>query len=121
MIAILLIGLINISIYSASATTANTTTNPARIIPGGTLEFVKHEGLPPTPEPWEDGMRTDPTPNTFEWWYFEGIFDDGSNAEITFFTKPWVESPLPMDPSIAFSVTSPNGTIFRDRINISKY
>jgi CrtC N-terminal lipocalin domain len=119
-IAILLIGLITISsVYSASATTASTTTKPARIIPGDSSQFVEHEGLAPEPEPWEDGMRTDPTPNTFEWWYFDGIFDDGSHAEITFLTKPWNESPLPMDPYIAFTVTNPNGTVFHDRIDIS--
>jgi hypothetical protein len=113
----LLIGLTNISsVYSASATTASTTTKPARIIAGDSSQFVEHEGLASEPEPWEDGMRTDPTLNTFEWWYFDGIFDDGSHA---FLTKPWNESPLPMDPYISFTVTNPNGTVFRDRIDIS--
>jgi len=61
-ITILLIGLTNISIYSASATTASTTRDPARVIHGDSPQFREHEGLAPTPEPWEDGIRTDPTP-----------------------------------------------------------
>jgi hypothetical protein len=38
---------------------------------------------------WEDGMRTDGSKNTFEWWYFDLELDDGSKLVISFFTKPF--------------------------------
>jgi len=38
------------------------------------------------------GMRTDPMPDTFEWWYFQGTMDDNSTVVATFFTKPWMVS-----------------------------
>jgi len=59
-------------------------------------------------------------PNTFEWWYIEGIFDDGSNAQFTFFTKPWMESSLPFDPYLVITITTPNGTTFNNVVSVSK-
>jgi hypothetical protein len=110
-----MIGLCNMSVYSASATTADTTTNPPRVIPGDSPGFLEHESLAVTPEPWEDGLRTDPTPDTFEWWYFEATLDDGSSAQLTFFTKPWMVSPMPFDPYFGISITTPNGTTYQDK------
>jgi hypothetical protein len=63
-VAILLASLINISIYTSP--TASATTERTRIIADDSRELGEFEGLSPTPEPWEDSMRTDPTPNTFE-------------------------------------------------------
>jgi hypothetical protein len=34
-------------------------------------EAMLREGLEPTPQPWEDGLRTDGGAGTFEWWYFD--------------------------------------------------
>ncbi|OZJ01438.1 hypothetical protein BZG36_05704, partial [Bifiguratus adelaidae] len=37
---------------------------------------------------WEDGFRTEPGgPGTFEWWYFDAVFDDGSTLVTTFMVK----------------------------------
>jgi len=38
-------------------------------------------------EPREDGMRTDGSKGTFEWWYFDAHLADGSKLVITFYTK----------------------------------
>ena len=34
-------------------------------------------------EPWEDGLRTDPAARSFEWWYYDCRFDDGSQASMS--------------------------------------
>jgi hypothetical protein len=65
-VAILAAGLISISMYTSVAQVYAAVTKP-HVITGDTPELVKHEGLEPEPQPWEDGMRTDPTSNTYEW------------------------------------------------------
>jgi hypothetical protein len=38
--------------------------------------------------PREDGFRTNPGGSgTFEWWYFDAVFDDGSTLVINFMVK----------------------------------
>src|SRR5260370_34157469 len=61
-------------------------------------------------EPWEDGMRTDGSPNTYEWWYFDAHLDDGSTVAITFFTKPISDVKKPLSPQITFNLDRPDGT-----------
>jgi len=61
-------------------------------------------------EPWEDGMRTDGSPNTYEWWYFDAHLDDGSTVAITFFTKPIADVKKPLSPQITFNLDRPDGT-----------
>jgi predicted secreted hydrolase len=51
-------------------------------------------------EPWEDGYRTAKEDNTFEWWYFDAQFDDGSTAVIVFSTKPHTKPKSPLSPSV---------------------
>jgi hypothetical protein len=58
---------------------------------------------------WEDGMRTDPTKKSFEWWYFDANLDDGSTIVITFFTKSPAKAGGPPAPQIQIVVTKPDG------------
>jgi hypothetical protein len=55
-------------------------------------------------------MVTNPIPGTFEWWYFQGQFTDGSKTQITFFTKPDFDNKGPLQPSFNIGVTTLNGT-----------
>lgn len=96
-VAILSIGLINILLYSA---TAGATPPQTHVIVGDTRQYMEYEDLAPTMQPSENGLRTNPMPGTFEWWYFQGIFDDGSHAEITFLVKPWMNNSGPLDPYV---------------------
>lgn len=100
-------GLINISLYSTAASAA---TPQTRVIAGDTSQYMEYEGLTPTMQPWENGMRTNPMPETFEWWYLQGTFDDGSHAEFTFFTKPWMDNSGPLDPYLSLTVTLCNNS-----------
>ena len=100
----------------AQADHANGQNKRTSIIAGDTRELGKFEGLATKPQPWEDGMRTDPTPNTYEWWYFQGAMKDNSTVIVIFFTKPWMVTSLPFSPYLSIVITAPNGTIFRDDI-----
>lgn len=44
-------------------------------------------------EPWEDGLRTDPDGESFEWWYLDAALDDGSKLTVEFHTVPPFLSP----------------------------
>jgi hypothetical protein len=50
---------------------------------------------------WEDGLRTDTAPGSYEWWYFDAHLDDGSSLVIVFYTK----NPLSPDHSLEPFVT----------------
>jgi hypothetical protein len=87
--------------------------NPStsQVITGDTQNYREFEGFAPQMEPWEAGMVTDPQPGTFEWWYFQGQFDDGSKMQITLSTKPYFDNNGPLQPYYVVSITTPNGTI----------
>jgi len=75
-----------------------------------TAEALKREGLKPgLVEPWEDGFRTKDKPDTFEWWYFDAGFDDGSTTVAVFNTKPMTHPKGPLKPSILLIMKSPDG------------
>ena len=54
-----------------------------------------------TVEVWEDGYRAATTAaDTFEWWYFDMQFDDGSTLVVTFSNKPHTEPSGPIRPTL---------------------
>jgi len=61
-------------------------------------------------QPREAGMVTNPMPGTFEWWYWQGQFTDGSKTQIGFFTKPYFDNNGPLQPYVNMGITTPNGT-----------
>jgi hypothetical protein len=65
-IAIISAGLISVSSYTH---TAKAGTPPVIVV--NTPALLEHENLTPTPQAWEDGMRTDQMPGTYEWWYYQ--------------------------------------------------
>ena len=58
---------------------------------------------------WEDGIRTDPAENTFEWWYFDASFTDGSTAVIVFSTKNILRPGGKADPGVSIVITTGKG------------
>jgi hypothetical protein len=99
-----LLGLIGIS----SLSVANAATS--QVITGDTQKYRVHEGFAPTMERREAGMVTNPMPGTFEWWYWQGQFTDGSKTQIGFFTKPWLDNNGLLQPYPNMGITTPNGT-----------
>ena len=75
-----------------------------------TPEFLKRDGLTETIAAWEDGLRADTGRGSFEWWYFDAHFDDGSTAVIVFGTKPLIERNSPLKPIVSLTITRPDGT-----------
>jgi len=62
---------------------------------------------------WEDGMRTDGSPGTYEWWYFDAHLDDGAKLVVVFLTKEMIDLEKPLTPSIRIDLTLPDGTSVR--------
>ncbi len=60
-------------------------------------------------QPWEDGLRTNPEGNFFEWWYFDASFSDGSTAVIVFSTKNILNPGGKADPNVSIIITTPDG------------
>ncbi len=67
-------------------------------------------GLSEHINPWEDGLRTDGSPGTYEWWYFDAHLSDGSTLVIVFYTKPITENDGPLAPAVQVDLTRPDGT-----------
>jgi predicted secreted hydrolase len=80
-----------------------------RVIVAEGAQFLTRDGLSLEPAPWEDGLRTDTKPGTFEWWYFDAHLDDGSTAVIVYLTKPLLQRTDPLTPTLFLTITRPDG------------
>lgn len=76
---------------------------------GVTPEFLAREGLIETVQPWEDGLRAETGPGSFEWWYFDAHLDNNTTVVIVFATKPILERGGPLKPSVLLTLNCPNG------------
>lgn len=80
-----------------------------RVILATAPEDLQREGLQATPEEWEDGLREEPRPGNFEWWYFDNHFEDGSTAVIVFLTKSLLDRGSRLKPAVSITITRPDG------------
>lgn len=60
--------------------------------------------------PREDGMRTDGSKGTFEWWYFDAHLSDGSSLVVSFNTKEVTDAGHPLAPYANVTLDRPDGT-----------
>lgn len=61
---------------------------------------------------WEDGLRTEPAARSFEWWYYDCRFDDGTRLTVELHTKPPVMSPsAPLMPFVSIVLLRPDGSL----------
>lgn len=71
-----------------------------------------------TVEAWEDGYRAAESPHdTFEWWYFDTHFDDGSTLVVTFSNKPHTSPSSPVSPQLLVIRQQPDGTSRRQVVD----
>jgi CrtC N-terminal lipocalin domain len=78
---------------------------------GSTPDDYARIGLEPRAvKLWEDGMRTDGSRGTYEWWYFDAILDDGAKLVVVFSTKDFAALKKPLSPEIRIDLTLPDGT-----------
>jgi predicted secreted hydrolase len=88
------------------------TTVPVRL--GSTADDYARIGVEPGAiKLWEDGMRTDGSAGTYEWWYFDAHLDDGAKLVVVFLTKEMTALKKPLSPSIRIDLTLPDGTSVR--------
>lgn len=83
---------------------------PKSLIPAVSDEFLQRDGLSTEIALWEDALRTDLSRGTFEWWYFDAHFEDGSTAVIVFSTRPLLERKGSLKPNLQFTITDAQGT-----------
>jgi hypothetical protein len=78
---------------------------------GNTPDDYARIGVEPrTIKLWEDGMRTDGSRGTYEWWYFDANLDDGAKLVVVFLTKDFTAIKKPLSPAIRIDLTLPDGT-----------
>ncbi|WP_288220928.1 hypothetical protein [uncultured Adlercreutzia sp.] len=65
---------------------------------------------------WEDGLRTDPNAESYEWWYFDTHLDDGTAVVIVFYTKPMAKPKGPAAPFATIEITTPEGVKIEDTV-----
>ena len=70
-------------------------------------------------EPWEDGMRTDGSRGTYEWWYFDSRYPDGTILVIFFFSKSPIQVNGPIKPTATMELTLPDGRKFSEEVYAS--
>jgi hypothetical protein len=62
---------------------------------------------------WEDGLRTDPAPGAYEWWYFDAHLEDSSSLVIAFYTKNPISPDRPLEPYVTMQLDRPGAaTLF---------
>jgi len=83
---------------------------PKPVIFAAGPEFLQREGLTETVQTWEDGQRASTRRGTFEWWYFDAHFDDGTTAVIVYATKPIINPAAPLTPNLSITITRTDGT-----------
>jgi hypothetical protein len=64
-------------------------------------------------EIWEDGMRTHGGEGTFEWWYTDAEFEDGTTVVATFYSKNDFDLVGKAHPKARIEVTYPDGTFIK--------
>ena len=68
-------------------------------------------GINPGPTAsWEHGMRTNGSPGSYEWWYFDTQLEDGTKIVLIFYTKFLTEINGPLSPAISINISRPDGT-----------
>ncbi|MCU1675918.1 MAG: hypothetical protein JWM93_676 [Frankiales bacterium] len=93
--------------------------DPARL--AYTREDYARLGIEPDViHPWEDGLRTDGGPGTYEWWYFDAHLDDGATLVLVFLTKQFTEIGRPLTPALRIDLTLPDGTAVRKLVELDR-
>ena len=66
-------------------------------------------GIGRDPSPKEDGLRTSGQEKTYEWWYFDSEFKDGTKVVAVFYTKHKFDVKGPAHPTVVLDISLPDG------------
>ena len=78
-------------------------------------------GLTKEIQKFEDGIRTEPKSGSYEWWYFDSKYADGSSLVIVFYTKPVTSFGAAFKPFVSLNYINPNGKEVRTEFSSSNY
>ena len=67
-------------------------------------------------EPWEDASRVDGSRGSYEWWYFDSHYPDGTVLVIFFFSKSPINVNGPIKPTATMELTLPDGRKLSDEV-----
>jgi hypothetical protein len=72
-------------------------------------KFYDSLGITSNPSPREDGMRSSGREKTYEWWYFDSEYADGTKIVTVFFTKNTFDVQGPAQPTLTIDISLPDG------------
>ena len=81
----------------------------------------KEMGLTKKVQNFEDGLRTEPGSGSYEWWYFDSKYADGSSLVIVFYTKNVTSFASKFKPFVSLNYINPNGTEIRTELHSDDY
>ncbi|MBP7736278.1 MAG: hypothetical protein KA369_09935 [Spirochaetes bacterium] len=67
-------------------------------------------GITRQPAPREDGIRTSGKEGTYEWWYTDSEFTDGTKVVVVFYTKYKFDVKGPAHPTVTININRPDGS-----------
>jgi len=67
-------------------------------------------------ELWEDGSRVDGSKGSYEWWYYDSHYPDGTVLVIFFFSKMPINVNGPIKPIATMELTLPDGRKFSEEV-----
>ena len=70
---------------------------------------------------FEDGLRTEARSGSYEWWYFDSKYADGSSLVIVFFTKPVTSFGAAFQPYVSLDYVHPNGTEIHTKVESADF
>ena len=70
-------------------------------------------------ELWEDGMRTDGSRGTYEWWYFDSSYPDGTKLVLQYYSKSPIQVNGKIKPIVTAELTLPDGREYFEQIEAS--
>ena len=73
-------------------------------------------GLTDKVQKFEDGLRTEPKSGSYEWWYFDSKYPDGSSLVIVFYTKHVTSFAKSFKPFVSLNYINPNGKELRTEL-----
>ena len=73
-------------------------------------------GLIDKVQKFEDGLRTEPKSGSYEWWYFDSKYPDGSSLVIIFYTKHVTSFAKSFKPFVSLNYINPNGKELRTEL-----
>jgi len=82
---------------------------------GKNISYYQRLGINKEIAVWEDGIRSTGGRGTYEWWYFDAAYSDGTKVVVIFYTKNGFDVRGLSNPTASIEITYPNGK------RISKY